>query len=67
MKAKELAKILLENPDFDVVASFFEEVVSFVEEGVPDWGVSLRTFEISGYGIGYSDKQIYLDIKETDA
>lgn len=60
MKAKELAKILLENPDFDVV-------IFLLEKDDSDWGVSLRTFAILGYDIGYSKKQIALDIKETGA
>lgn len=62
MKAKELAKILLENPDFDVVFSCVEgEYVGYIKTAY------LRRFNVTGfYDIDYSDKQIDLDIKETD-
>ena len=62
MKAKELAKILLENPDFDVLVCFFEE--DYEGSGVTTY---LRTFKVTKfYDIGYLDKQIVLGIKEID-
>lgn len=56
MKAKELAKILLENPDFDVDFSFADYD--------PSW-FNLRTFKnIKVDDIGYSDKVIKLGGEE---
>lgn len=66
MKAKDLAKILSENPDFDVVADFFEGCDSLGNHD-SDWGASLRTFEISGYSVSHAHKRICLDIREIDS
>lgn len=61
MKAKDFIKLFSEYPDFDIV-------VSFIEEDDTEYGICLRNFEATGiYDIGYSSKQIVLDIKETDA
>ena len=57
MKAKDLAKKMLKNPEFEVDMNFFDLVefgAGFVRE--------LRTFKIIGIGdIGFSDKVIKLD------
>lgn len=42
MKAKELAKILLENPDFDVLVCFIDKKENVV------CGIYLRSLEITG-------------------
>ncbi|MFH2030296.1 MAG: hypothetical protein ABIJ40_06660 [Bacteroidota bacterium] len=58
MKAKDLAELLLENPEFNVEMALFEKDSS-------DWSATLRRFEINGIAdIGYSDKIIILDIIE---
>lgn len=60
MKAKELAELLMENPDFEIDVAIND----------PDgsrWGTRMRTFDVMGIcDIGYSDKLIRLDVKETD-
>jgi len=55
MKAKELSRLLLEHPDFDVNFSFSEEDDS-------KWGISVRTFDIDEKSIdlGHSDKILSL-------
>jgi len=54
MEAKELAKKLLEHPDFDVVFSFSEIDNS-------SYGMSVRRFEdVEIHDIGYSDGVISL-------
>lgn len=63
MKAKELIKLFSEYPDFDVVLYFMEE-----DNPEYEYGICLSAFTLTGvYDIGYSKKQIALDIKETDA
>ncbi len=53
MKAKELAELLLENPDFNVKFSFF------------DTGFELRSFEdVKIDDVGHSDKIIKLGGEE---
>jgi len=55
MKAKDLAKILLEHPDFDVE-------VSISKEDGTDWGFTVLTWKITGLNdIGYSEKIISLN------
>jgi len=51
MKAKELSRLLLEHPDFDVKFSFSERDNS-------GWGVTVRKFDIDEKSIdlGHSDK-----------
>jgi len=51
MKAKELSRLLLEHPDFDVNFSFSERDNS-------GWGVTVRKFDIDEKSIdlGHSDK-----------
>jgi len=56
MIAKELAKKLLENPDFEVKFSFLQEVNN---------GIEKRTFDnIEISDIGFSDEVIQLGGKE---
>lgn len=63
MKAKDLAKILLENPNFDVVVCFFDE--HYEGSGVTTY---LRVFNATEfYDVGFLDKQIVLGIKEIDS
>ncbi len=60
MKAKDLAKELLKNPDFEVDFSFSEEDGS-------EYGVTVRSFIITGIGdIRYFSKLIRLDGEEED-
>lgn len=59
MKAKDLAKLLLEHPDFDVQFNTFSPDGS-------EWGATLHSFEITGVGdIGYTDKVFILCGNET--
>jgi hypothetical protein len=53
MKAKELSKILLEYPEFEVTFGLLDEDDSF-------YGVNLRQFEVTVDDIGYSSKIIKL-------
>lgn len=56
MKAKELANKLLENPDFDVKATFVDYFSS-------DKWPRYHNLKITGIAdIGYSDKVIILDL-----
>lgn len=58
MKAKDLAKLLLKNPDFEV------EVGITYPDG-SDYGLGCLTHKVIGIGdIGYSDKVIRLDVKK---
>jgi hypothetical protein len=57
MKAKELAKKLLENPDFEV------EFVLFEADGSV-YGAGLRRFTVDITDIGYSSKLLLLGGKE---
>ena len=52
MKAKELSRLLLEHPDFDVKFSFSER------DDNSGWGVTVRKFDIDEKSIdlGHSDK-----------
>lgn len=56
MKAKDLAALLLEDPDFDVQFSFTDGCSVFP---------NIRTFNVTGISdIGYSSKTIILDGEE---
>ena len=58
MKAKELAELLLKNPDFEVQCVFCDSSVCSPEHLYPDY----ITLNISGIAdIGYSDKIVVLD------
>jgi len=58
MKAKELSKEILKNPEFDIKFSVLESDES-------KWGIIVRKFKITGIlDIGYSDKIIILDGEE---
>jgi len=60
MEAKELAKLLMEHPNFKVDFAFMDK------HNNPIWPLHLRTFDITGIGdIGHSDKIIRLSGKET--
>ena len=62
MKANELAKELLKNPDFDLEFSISELIES---ANRTDWGLTIRRFSDIEIGdIGYSDKVIILCGKE---
>jgi len=49
MKAKELAKLLMEHPNFEVDFAFSEN------DGT-DWGITIRIFDVEVGDIGYSGK-----------
>jgi hypothetical protein len=56
MKAKDLAELLLKNPDFDVKGCYVD--ISKLEHSWSDY----HFFDISGIAdVGYSDKVIILD------
>lgn len=58
MKAKDLAKLLMKFPDFEV-----EHV--FCERDNSEYGLTVRKFEARGIGdIGHSDKVIQIDFEE---
>lgn len=58
MKAKDLAELLLEHPDFEVVGCYADTSKCDVNHPWPDY----MKFDISGVAdIGYSDKVIVLD------
>lgn len=58
MKAKELAELLMEHPDFEVTTAFSERDNS-------EYGMTIRKFEARGIGdIGHSDKIIQIDFEE---
>jgi len=59
MKARELAELLLEYPDFEIKFSFLEKDTS-------EWGLSQRVFTVDEKGIdlGHSDKTIFLGGEE---
>jgi len=60
MKAKDLAKLLLENPDFEVVTS-----ITYPDGS--DYGLGCLTHKVKGVGdIGYSEKVIQLDVEKED-
>ena len=61
MKAKELAELLMKNPDFEVQACFVDTSTCTLDSGklYPEY----HTLEVSGIAdIGYSDKTITLDL-----
>lgn len=58
MKAKDLAALLLEHPDFEVVGCYVDTSKCDTEHLWPEY----ITFTISGVAdVGYSDKVIVLD------
>lgn len=58
MKAKELAELLLKNPDFQVKAMYVDTSQCSVEHLYPEY----HSLNITGIAdIGYSDKVIVLD------
>ena len=58
MKAKELAELLLKNPEFEVQCVFADTSKCSVDYLYPDY----HTLHINGIAdIGYSDKVIVLD------
>lgn len=58
MKAKELAELLLEYPDFDVG-------LGFVEDDDSEWGQKYKRFIVTGIAdIRHSSKKIILDSNE---
>lgn len=58
MKAKDLAELLLEYPDFEVTTVFSERDNS-------EYGLTVRQFKACGIGdIGHSDKIIQIDFEE---
>lgn len=60
MNAKDLAKILLENPDFEVQ-------VSISKEDGTEWGFTVEQYTITGINdIGYSEKVIDLNCELDD-
>lgn len=58
MKAKDLAKILMENPNFDVV-------FTTTHTNESQWGFEFVTYDINDIELGHSDKVIHLggDVK----
>lgn len=59
MKAKDLAKILLENPDFDVIVSFTDKKDGLV------YGIYLRSLEITGVSAANElTKKTFLEFRE---
>jgi len=60
MKAKDLAKLLLEHPDFEV-----ETCITYPDGS--DYGLGCLTHIVTGVGdIGYFEKKIVLSIKKED-
>lgn len=58
MKAKDLATLLLEHPDFEVVGCYVDTSRCDIEHLWPEY----KTLNISGVAdIGHSDKVIVLD------
>ena len=59
MKAKDLIKILENEPDFDVVCTLKTETPS------KDWGIEYTNFNVKEYNdTGHSDKVIMFEIEE---
>jgi hypothetical protein len=59
MKAKELAELLLEHPDFDVRLILATQAVITPEKPWPEY----RNLSVSGIGdIGYSSRVILLEV-----
>jgi hypothetical protein len=60
MKAKQLAEMLLQNSDFEVVASFCE-----IDNNKTGYAaLNYRKFSVDLGDIGYSSKVINLDLAE---
>ena len=60
MKAKDLAKLLIENPEFEVTTT-----ITVPDES--DWKRHFDTYKITGINdIGYSDKVIDLDCEKDE-
>ena len=58
MKAKDLAELLLENPDFEVKGCYVDTSKCDIDHLWPEYNI----FTISGIAdVGYSEKVIILD------
>lgn len=61
MKAKELAEILMKNPDFEVDALYTE----IYDDKFGYGAINYQTFEVVGItDVGYSEKVVTLDLQD---